>query len=292
VIISENKKQEILSAISQAKHHDKIFEEWGFKDVFEKGTAITLLFWGIPGTGKTLTAQAIADHLGSKLKTYSTAEIETSEPGGAERNIKEIFARNKPKGKKKSVILFDECDSLLMDRNEVGAILGAQVNTLLTEIEKFDGILIFTTNRLGKLDPALERRISAKIEFEFPNEEQRLAIWKRMIPGKAPIHDDVDWISLSKFRLAGGHIKNAVLNAARSAAYAELEHIKMEHFVSASEKELKAIEAFLDEYNKNVHQHNYGKRSDFGQGDGLSVSKKALMGMKKIAGLNPTGGTE
>lgn len=287
VVLPEHKKDEIKQALSQIKYTHKIFETWGFADVFEKGTAISLLFWGIPGTGKTLTAQAIADEVGAELKIYSTAEIETAEPGGAERNIQQIFAdanRAEKEGKKR-VILFDECDSLLMDRNEVGVIIGAQINCLLTQIEHYTGIIIFTTNRMGKLDPALERRITAKIEFEFPDKEARRAIWQRMIPKKAPINKDVDFDKLADYPVAGGNIKNAVLSAARMAAFQKAKQIHMSHFVEAVEREMKALQAFVAEYEKQNHQQMVGYQRTHG---GISTGLQKTM--KKTATVDSWGG--
>lgn len=278
VILPEDKKEQIQAAISQVKHESTIFEKWGFGDIFEKGTAVSLIFWGVPGTGKTLTAQALADQLNMELKAYSTAEIESSEPGGAERAIKQIFAHAKEK-EKEEIVLFDECDSLLADRNEVGVILGAQINALLTEIERFSGVIIFTTNRLGKLDAALERRITTKVEFEFPKEEHRHAIWKRMVPKKAPLENDVSFESLAKFPIAGGNIKNAVLNAARQAAYAGLKKIPQELFIKAAEKEIESITSFSDAHQKNPHtyQGNYINKSE----GGLTVARGGYNGIPK-----------
>src|SRR5690606_797666 len=68
VILAADKKAQIEAALSQIDNHDQIFTTWGFEQVFEKGTAVSLLLWGIPGTGKTLTAQAIADRFDAKLK--------------------------------------------------------------------------------------------------------------------------------------------------------------------------------------------------------------------------------
>ncbi len=253
VILPAEKKEAILAALSQVKNHDQIFDKWGFDQVFEKGTAVSLLFWGIPGTGKTLAAQAIADSFGAELKTIGAAEIETAEPGGAERNIQKVFAEATEANKDdiQQVILFDECDSLLMDRNAVGPIIGATINCLLSEIEKFKGIVIFTTNRLGKLDAALERRISAKIEFSFPDQEQRELIWKRMIPKKAPLEKDVDPATLATYAIAGGNIKNAVLTAARSAAHNKQKKIRQEDFVKAIEQELNSLDQFRKQIEAN-----------------------------------------
>lgn len=218
VVLEDHKKEQILAAIRQIDHHDLIFKEWGFGQVFEKGTAISLLFYGPPGTGKTLMGQAIADRFGYKLKVVTTAEIESSEPGQAERNLAAFFT----KSPKKTVLLFDECDGLIAPRNEVGMILGAQINALLMNLEKYKGIAIFTTNRLGRLDEAFERRLSLKLEFAMPDQVHRARIWERMFPEQAPLAPDVDFHELAEIEIAGGHIKNTVLRAARMAANMEV----------------------------------------------------------------------
>lgn len=261
VILEDEKKGQIKDALSQTENYHKIFKEWGFEDIFEKGTAISLLFYGAPGTGKTLMAQAIADEVKQPLLSVSTAQIESQVPGEAERNIMRYFMmargkRGRPTGKtdangepelhkaEKCVLLFDECDSLIYDRGKVGMIIGAQINTLLSEIEKHDGIIILTTNRLGALDAAMERRITQKIEFGFPTEEMRVKIWERMIPKKCPLGPGVDLKELARVPIPGGNIKNAVLNAARSAARKKLKHVDLESFISAIDKEAGSINSF------------------------------------------------
>jgi SpoVK/Ycf46/Vps4 family AAA+-type ATPase len=265
VILEDCKKEQIKSAISQIDNNETIFEKWGFGDVFEKGMAVALLFYGVPGTGKTLMAQAIADRMKNPILTVSPAEIETSTPGGAERNIQKFFkvasgklrpqtgetnAKGEPvEGEmQKHILLFDECDSLITNRDNVGIIMRGQINTLLSELERFDGIVIFTTNSIKSLDPAMERRITSKIEFEFPNQEMRLKIWQRMIPKKAPIAKDVNFEKMSEFPLAGGNIKNVVLNAARQAAYAKKKTIDYKCFLTAVEHEAIGMKAFEATY--------------------------------------------
>jgi len=260
VIMPDEKKAQIKAAISQMDNTKKIFEDWGFAEVFEKGTAVSLLFHGVPGTGKTLMAQAIADKMRQRLLIVGPAEIETSTPGGAERNIKrffkvasgEIASPPEQEGSKavkaKHVLLFDECDSLITNRDNVGIIMRGQINTLLSELEFFEGIVIFTTNSVKSLDPAMERRITAKVEFEFPNQEARRKIWDRMIPKKAPIDSDVSLDKLSEFQFSGGNIKNIVLNAARHASYLKLKSINYDCFLTAMEKEAAGMKAFEATY--------------------------------------------
>lgn len=217
VVMADEKRKQIKEALQQVHKQELIFEKWNFKTTVEKGRGVSMLFYGPPGTGKTLTAQAIADQLGYKLIIKTTADIQSSEPGQAERNIREIFK----KAKKNTVLLFDECDPLIYDRTHVGAIMAAHVNELLSSLEKFEGITIFTTNRCETLDEAVNRRLALKLEFELPSQEQRAEIWERMFPAEAPLDKDVDFLALAEIPLAGGHIKNAVLRAARMAAFDE-----------------------------------------------------------------------
>lgn len=288
VVMPQEKKEQIKAAIAQLDCHKLIFEDWGFAEVFEKGTAVSLLFYGPPGTGKTLAAQAIADSLGLKLKLIQTAEIESSEPGQAERNIKAFFAGAV---RAKQLLLFDECDSLINDRNEVGMILGAQINALLSALETYTGVVVFTTNRLGKMDPAMQRRISATVEFEPPNEAQRLEIWKRLIPKKAPLSKDVDLNMLAKFPIAGGNIKNAILSAARFAAYKKKPEIDEECFEHGIEKEvmtLKGFEAAYKQQNRIPH-HRSGPPQDLGRDPGsisIKREKKPELEIDKIAEMD------
>lgn len=281
VILAQHKKEQIVEAISQVDHHNLIFEEWGFSEVFEKGTAISLLFYGLPGTGKTLMAQAIADKYKRKLQVISTAEIETPEPGGAERNLKKYFAEAQ---KDNSVLLFDECDSLITDRGRVGMILAAQINALLTELERFTGIVIFTTNRLGALDAAFDRRLSLKLEFDMPDAKHRVLIWKRMFPERCPLAKDIRWDDLAKIEIAGGHIKNVVLKAARKAAATGLKEITDEVLWDSLEKEVIS----LQDYKKALDAHNpyYGTPVSGGAGGGMSVARGVA---NKIRGVGKTG---
>lgn len=255
VILSGEKKDSILEAIGQLDNHNLIFNKWGFSQTMEKGMAVSLLFYGIPGTGKTLMAQAIADHLGKKLLTISTAEIESSEPGGAERAIKAFFET----AKDDTILLFDECDSLIYDRQYVGSILAAQVNQLLTSLEHYKGVAIFTTNRLGTLDEAFNRRLSLKVEFEIPTLQQRIQIWQRMFPKQAPLHSDVNFNTLARLEITGGYIKNVVLRAARMAAMTKHQTINQAILVKALRSEVTAMMDFEDARTKvrPINQRGY-----------------------------------
>lgn len=253
VVMPAGHREAIEDVIRSVENYDLIFQEWGFEDTLEKGRAISMLFWGPPGTGKTLTAQAICQELGKELKVIGTAEIQSSNPGQAERNLKAYFEGSDSN----TVLLFDECDSLIYDRNRTGSILGAQVNALLSYLENYEGIVIFTTNRLGVLDEAFNRRLSLKLEFALPTVKDRENIWKKMYPKKAPVAKDIPWGRLAQLELSGGYIKNIVLRSARAAANKKVPKaqkiIDYATIVEATKAEYKAMKDF--ERAKGLHHH-------------------------------------
>jgi ATP-dependent 26S proteasome regulatory subunit len=271
VVMPDDHRQQIKEALEQMHQYELIFEKWGFGKTMEKGRGISMLFHGPPGTGKTLTAQAIADHLGCTLKVIAAADIESSVPGEAERNIRKHFKEAKGQ---KVVLLFDECDSLIYSRQHVGAILGAQINELLSQLERFEGISIFTTNRLGTLDEAVNRRLALKLEFAMPTRDDRVKIWQRMFPAEAPLAKDVEWEILAEFEITGGYIKNAVLRAARMAATEKVANsrkkIAMKHLKKALANELQSKADF--DAARDEHTGSYGRVVRRG-GGGVEVAR-------------------
>ncbi len=233
LIVKDDIKKSIVSVLKQHNNRKKIFEEWGLDEVLEYGKGMTFLFHGPPGTGKTKAAHCIAKTVGTTLLIVGSAEIQTSEPGGANRNIQQAFKTAKSK---KQVLFLDECDSLICNRSEVGMILGSEINTLLTEIEKFEGVLILATNLIQHLDEALERRISLIVEFPKPDYGDRLNIWQKLIPKKMPLGKDFNYEKIAEYALTGGQIKNVILSAARQAAADEEKEVGKGHFEEAIKK--------------------------------------------------------
>lgn len=226
VILPEEIKTNLLRVVQQEKYRETIFGsetgQWGLSETIEKGAGMVVLLYGGPGCGKTMVAEAIAKRMGKQFWLLSTGEFNSMYVGVAEKKMDYVFQQAKAKD---LVLCIDECDSLVSARagsagNQTGyysPIEAAQTEKLLGLIEEYPGVLIMTTNITPVLDEALESRVSLIQEIPFPSEEAREAIWRGLIPERAPITPDVDIKALAKHELAGRHIKNAVLNAFRAA---------------------------------------------------------------------------
>lgn len=259
LVIADDTKNEIMAVLKQHKNSKKLFDEWGLGEVIEYGKGMGFMFYGPPGTGKTWAATCIAKALGKELLVIGAAEIQTSEPGGANRNIQNAFKTAKEQDK---ILFMDECDSLITNRSDVGMILGSEINTLLTEIEKSEGVTILATNRIDTLDPALERRISLIVEFPEPDFKQRESIWSKMLPKKMPLGDDVTPTKLAEYKLTGGQIKNVVLQAARLALGEEAKKVEGHHFHSAVER-INKSKALMGSRSRYIQYHGAPPKQDY-----------------------------
>jgi SpoVK/Ycf46/Vps4 family AAA+-type ATPase len=199
------------------------------------------MFDGEPGTGKTLSAEVIAAELGLSLMRVNVANVVSKYIGETEKNLTRVFAEARGA---QSILLFDEADSLFSKRVEVkqanDRFANMEVNVLLQLIERYDGLVLLTTNLKTSLDNALERRLSFKINFPFPDATMRATIWRSMLPSSAPMADDIDFEALAQsFELSGGSIKNAVLRAAYRAAATHVP-LDMDLFEEAAKRECQA----------------------------------------------------
>ena len=110
-------------------------------------------------------------------------------------------------------------------------------NIFLEQIEKFDGVLIATTNLLENIDTAFSRRFNYKIEFKKPNKAQRRRLWELMLPKHALFGEDFSIDELSSYQLTGGQINLIVKNTAYTVAVREEPLFMLQDFIDEIEKE-------------------------------------------------------
>lgn len=133
------------------------------------GSARICLF-GPPGTGKTAYSHWLAKQLERPLHVKRGADLLSMYVGGTEQNIARIFDEAE---QDQAVLLIDEVDSFLQDRNTSRyswEVTG--VNEMLTRMEAYNGVFIASTNRLEGLDSAAIRRFDLKVRFDVLKPKQ------------------------------------------------------------------------------------------------------------------------
>jgi hypothetical protein len=220
LVLPDETGDEIRELIARVKHRKRVHDEWGFADKVGRGLGLSALFFGPPGTGKTMVAGLIGDALGLDVYQIDLSRIVSKWIGETEKNLGQVFDAAEAGH---AILLFDEADSLFAKRTEVKSSVdryaNLEVNYLLQRMESFQGISILTTNLDASIDEAFRRRLSARVQFPLPEPDERLRLWRALVPARAALDADVDFEDLAaRYAMSGGYIRNAVLRAAFLAA--------------------------------------------------------------------------
>ena len=204
VVLADAKKKLVLETVKNFENYTMATKELELDKKLSYGRGMVLLFYGPSGTGKTMMANALASMIGKKVLMINFPSLGTNQAGAI---LKLVFREAKIHD---AILFFDECESIFMDRTKGNM----QVNTVLTELERHEGLCVLATNRPMDLDEAMHRRITLAIEFTKPDLLLRERIWRQMAPPKLELAKDVDFMALArKYELPGGFIKNAWLSA-------------------------------------------------------------------------------
>jgi SpoVK/Ycf46/Vps4 family AAA+-type ATPase len=228
--------------LRHAKYRHKVFHDWGYDRKITSGKGLSVLFSGPPGTGKTMVAGVLANELGMDLYKVDLSQVVSKYIGETEKNLDKVF---QAAAGNQFIILFDEADSLFSKRTEVKSSVdryaNLEVNYLLQKMEEYSGMCVLTTNFEKSIDDAFKRRIQFRLDFPFPEPEDREQLWLVHLPEEAPIEGElnVKWLA-EHYELAGGNIKNAVLRAAFRAAESD-RPINIEDLEYAAERESREI---------------------------------------------------
>ncbi|MBE6490239.1 MAG: AAA family ATPase [Methanobrevibacter sp.] len=236
----EDVKQELKEAVEWPLKHPETFKRLGIRP--PKGT----LLYGIPGTGKTLLAKAVASESEANFISVKGPELLSKWVGESEKGVREVF--RKAKQAAPTVIFFDEIDAIAGARSGNDTDSGVTkrvVNQLLTEMDGLEELqdvaIIAATNRPDILDTGLMRpgRFDRHIQVSEPDEEARLAIFK-VHTKNMPLSKDVDLKKLAK--QTDGYVGADIESVCREAAMLtlrndlEAKEIPNKYFKEAIEK--------------------------------------------------------
>ncbi|MGY4532008.1 hypothetical protein ACVW0Y_001124 [Pseudomonas sp. TE3786] len=232
--------QEIITAMGNLTrvHHD-----WGTARPWNEA-GLAVLFAGPPGTGKTMAAEAIANQLQLPLYRIDLSQVVNKYIGETEKNLRRLFDAADAAD---LILFFDEADALFGKRSEVkdahDRYANLEISYLLERMERCKGLTILATNRRKDLDEAFLRRLRFAIEFPLPGPEERLRIWRSVIPqGVDASALDLEFLA-QRFALAGGHIRGIIFSACLQSAQADAaKRLDMPAVVRAIQREYQKLD--------------------------------------------------
>jgi len=247
-VILHPKTKEVLDNLLKQidKNVVKLLREWGIKER-RSGIDAKIILYGPPGTGKTMTALSLAKSMKKRVLSFDCSKILSKYVGESEKNVRSIFDTYKElckKTKSEPLLLLNEADQFLSARStDSGAsadkMHNQMQNIFLEQIERFDGLLIATTNLLETIDPAFSRRFDYKIAFEKPDLKQRIELWKKLLPENATYEEGLDIEKLASYPLTGGQIKVVLKNTALKVAAKAKPLFTFEDFKLSIDRETK-----------------------------------------------------
>ncbi|MBK1991752.1 ATP-binding protein [Campylobacter sp. 2018MI35] len=243
-IIMPKQTKELLDTILK-QQDKKVLErltKWGIKT--SKNIEAKIIFYGPAGTGKTMSALSLAKSMKKSVLSFDCSKILSKWVGESEQNVRKIFDTYKnitQTCNQNPILLLNEADQFLSTRIESSSgsdkMHNQMQNIFLEQIEKFNGVIIATTNFLESLDSAFSRRFDYKIEFKKPDFEDRLKIWKKFLPKNAEFDKEFDEKILANYELSGAQILMVVKNTALKAAVSKEGIFKMKDFLENIQKE-------------------------------------------------------
>ncbi|KAK8123929.1 hypothetical protein PG999_003847 [Apiospora kogelbergensis] len=216
--IPEKTKELIEALIS-----NQIETEMSTDIISGKGNGLIMLLHGGPGTGKTLTAESVAEIAERPLYPVTCGDIGT-EPNAVEKYLESVLTLGKIWG---CVVLLDEADVFLEQRSLDDLHRNALVSVFLRVLEYYEGILVLTSNRVGTFDEAFKSRIQLAVHYTNLNDDQRRQIWTNFFSRLK--HLDEDGINfadlkdnikrLARHKMNGREIRNVITTARQFARW-------------------------------------------------------------------------
>jgi len=255
----EEQSKELVNALV----NNKINADKATDTVMGKGNGLILLLHGGPGTGKTLTAESVAEIAEKPLYRVTCGDIGT-EPHQVEEYLQKVFHLGKIWD---CVVLLDEADVFLEQRTLADLTRNALVSVFLRTLEYYDGILILTSNRVGIFDEAFKSRIQLALHYKKLDRAQREHIWTNFMDRLKELGENFNEVEirgkiklLSEYEMNGRQIRNAITTARQLALFRKtaMSWDHLEHSIKVSGQ--------FDKYLEEVH--NQIKDDDMAREEG------------------------
>ena len=169
------------------------------------------LFYGTPGTVKTLSASLIGKK--NKLDVYriDLSQVVSKYIGETEKNLGNIFDIAEDKN---WILFFDGAESLFSKRTSVSdakdKLANQETAYLLQRVESYKGLILLATNLKPNLDQAFNRRIQSMINFSLPSIKQREKLWKNALKDLVELEKKELEEIAKNYEISGGSIKNII----------------------------------------------------------------------------------
>jgi len=219
------------------QHEKTLQDDWSMRKRIKPGYRV--LFYGAPGTGKTLTATLLGKHTNRDVYRIDLSMVVSKFIGETEKNLANLF--NKAENKN-WILFFDEADSIFGKRTQVrdahDKYANQEVSYLLQRIESYNGLVILASNFKQNIDTAFTRRFQSIIEFKNPTQKERLKLWKHNIPQKATLAPSIDLENISEiYDITGSNIINAIQYASLQTIAKNSTEISKEDLINGIKKE-------------------------------------------------------
>lgn len=177
------------------------------KDIIEgKSGGLTILGFGPPGNGKTLTGEIYSEYVEKPLYQIQSSQLGIS-VSDIEKNLASVLRRAE---RWNCILMIDEADTYIYKRGP-DILQNCIVGTFLRLLEYYNGILFLTTNRADIIDEAIMSRVTVSIEYKNPELDDLYSIWETHIPAyglNIPGHNLLQ--IAKKFPMSGRDVRNCL----------------------------------------------------------------------------------
>lgn len=237
LVLNTKTIKEIKEIETWLKFNDILLHEWNMKSKIKPGYRV--MFYGAPGTGKTLTASLLGKYTQKDVYRIDLSMIISKYIGDTEKNLSSLFDKAADKD---WILFFDEADAIFGKRTNVrdahDKYANQEVSYLLQRIENHPGLVILASNFKSNIDTAFTRRFQSIIEFEVPSFSERLQLWENNLPKGIKIADDVNLNELSKkYDITGANIVNIIQYACLKTLEDNHKTIHLNHLIQGIKKE-------------------------------------------------------